>query len=76
MPWSLEGGCGRTAFAERCNGKVDKGVRLDVWAVRGAEPATAIGYIVQSGDGGGVLVNEDQDEADWPTFNAATKQLE
>lgn len=67
------------AFIERCNGKVNRSVRLKVWAVRGVEPGIAIGHIVpeKSGaDGGGIFVNASVDESDWPTFNPATGQLE
>jgi hypothetical protein len=67
------------AFAERCNGSVDRSVRLKVWAVRGVEPVIAIGYVVpkeSDADGGSIFVNGSIEESDWPTFNATTGQLE
>lgn len=67
------------AFIERCNGSVDRKVRLKVWAVRGVEPGIAIGHIVpaRSGpEGGSIFVNASIEESDWPTFNSATGQLE
>jgi hypothetical protein len=68
-----------SAFAERCNGQVSRGARLDVWAVRGAEPTIAVGYVLPAEggvEGGGIYVNEEVDEDDWPTFDPATGQLE
>ena len=67
------------AFIERCNGSVNRNVRLRVWAVRGVGPGIAIGHIVpqQGGaEGGSIFVNASIEESDWPTFNPATGQLE
>jgi hypothetical protein len=67
------------AFIERCDGTVNRAVRVKVWAVKGVEPAVAIGHVVPPGsgaEGGGIFVNSSVEESEWPTFNPTTGQLE